>query len=157
MPKSKNLLKAISLAKQVRKKIEKLCEIERGHPDLAGYCGIASSYFVKQCKNENIDVLIVSGNFRNYSRIIDKYYFISGHAWAEYEDYIIDITATQFRQKIVSRIERNFNKKVYVSKISNPHYEKIKAGSLADDTIKTWYVEPIEEIFSKIDETIKKV
>lgn len=150
MKRTPELSKLISLARIARKRIEVLSEVEGGRSHLAGYCGIASLYLEKLANKEDIFPQFIAGEFRNYNRILGTYNTSSGHVWLELDEYIIDITSTQFRNAI-TKIDRNFNKKVYISKDSNPHYLKLLVGDGAKKTIRMWYVEPLEEICQKVD------
>lgn len=142
-------MKLISLAKVARKKIEYLSAIERGPSSLIGYCGIASRYLEIIANKENIFPEFVGGSFLSYSRITDEYKSVSGHTWIEYKDYIVDITATQFKN-VSFKINRNLNK-VYVCRTTNPHYAKDWAGDIAKHYVGGWYEESLEELCNKVN------
>jgi hypothetical protein len=144
------LSKLIPIAKTARKKIEKLAYIEGGHSDLAGYCGIAARYIELVANKNNIEVEFVAGQFNSYVRTIDVYRQHSGHCWLECDGYIVDITATQFKD-VVSKVKRNFGKKIYTSVINNPHYKKDLVGDAAKKCVAMWYEEAIDYVVSKAD------
>jgi len=151
MRRSPALSKLIGLARIARHKIEVLSFIEGGPPSLQGYCGIAARYLEVLANKQNIKPEFISGHFRSYNRILNEYGVRSGHAWIEYEGHIIDVTVTQFRN-VVTKIDRDFNQKVYVCKNTNPHYMRSHSGHEAFDKVRAWYGEPMEEICTKIDE-----
>lgn len=151
MKRSASLSKLITLAKIARQKTETLSRIERGVPNLTGYCGVASKYLETLANKNGIYPQFVAGIFQSYNRIIDRYGLVSGHSWLEHDGYIIDITATQFRN-VVSKVERNFNKKVYICRTTNPHYKKTCVGGEAKLRVRSWYMETLEEICEKIEE-----
>lgn len=150
MRRTKSLSRLLQLAKVARHKFEKLSEIESGPANLAGYCGVASKYLEILAVDENIPVEYVSGLFKSYNRIIDVYQSKSGHSWLEHDGYIIDITATQFKN-VITKVDRDFGKKIYVCRNTNPHYEKINIGAAATEEVGEWYEEPLEEIIEKAD------
>lgn len=154
MKRSAELSKLISLARIARKKVEALAQVERGPYHLMGYCGVASRYLELIANQEKLSPAFVSGEFMAYNRIIDVYGLVSGHSWLELDGYIIDITATQFKN-VISKVDRDFNQKVYVCRTSNPHYKTISYGDDAKRQVGTWYVEPLEEICQKIDMIVK--
>lgn len=143
------LLRLISLAKFARKEIEHLSAIERGSKFLTGYCGIASRYLESIANKENIFPEFVGGSFLSYNRINNEYESISGHTWIEYKDYIVDITATQFKN-VSFKVNRNFNK-VYVCRATNPHYAKDWTGNIAKHYVGGWYEESLEDLCNKVN------
>lgn len=149
MKPDRNFLKLIYLAKIARKKVERLSALEGGPICLMGYCGIASLYLESMAKNNNIYTNFIVGQFRSYRRPLDSYRLLSGHVWLEYEDNIIDLTVTQFKNA-TSKIRRDFGKKVYVCKSNNPHYLKVDAGDGAKKIVETWHYEPFEELLEKV-------
>jgi hypothetical protein len=153
MRRTASLSRLLVLAKQTRTKFEKLSQIENGPANLAGYCGVASKYLESLAVKENIPVEFISGIFRSYNRMIDVYQSKSGHSWIEHDGYIVDVTATQFKH-IPTKIHRDFSKKIYVCRITNPHYEKLNAGRDATEEVTSWYEESLEEICEKADLTI---
>jgi hypothetical protein len=150
LKRSSSTLNLISLARIARKKIEALSKEEGGQPHLGGYCGVAARYIEILANNVGLYPEFVVGHFKCYNRILDQYYNVSGHAWIEFEDNIIDITATQFRSAI-TKIDRDFNQKVYIAKNSNPHYAKDYIGHKAKETANMWYIEHIDDIVAKAD------
>jgi hypothetical protein len=151
MKRSPALSKLIILARTARKKIETLSQVEGGPSNLAGYCGVAARYLELLANKENISPEFVAGSFKTYSRILDTYHIASGHTWIEYDGYIVDITATQFKN-VVSKIDRNFSQKIYVCRNNNPHYSKELIGDIAKRCVRMWYCETLEEICQKINE-----
>jgi hypothetical protein len=149
-------LKLTSLARIARAHVVLLAQTERrevGEPDwnrgsVAGYCGIGARYLEQLANNAGLHPVFCAGIFRNYNRILGTYQDKSGHAWLKYQDYIIDITATQFAN-VVSRIERDFNKPVYVCKATNPHFVEKCVGPLARERAGEWYVESLDELCEK--------
>ena len=150
MKRSPPLSKLIAIAKTARHKIEALAIVEGGPHNLMGYCGVAARYIELLANKQNIHPIFVCGYFNSYYRTLDKYNNISGHCWIELDDYIVDITATQFK-KASTKINRDFGKKVYVSTANNPHYTMYAIGNTAKNIVKAWYVEPIDEICNKAD------
>jgi hypothetical protein len=144
------LSKLITVAKTARHKIEALAVVEGGQPHLMGYCAIAARYIEMLANKQNIRPIFVCGYFNSYCRVLDEYSGISGHCWVELDDYIVDITATQFKNT-PTKINRDFGKKVYVSTAINPHYTMYAIGNTAKNIVKAWYVEPIDEICDKAD------
>src|SRR5277367_897508 len=151
MKRSTNLSRLITLAKFARKRIETLSKVEKGPPHLQGYCGIASRYLELLGKRENIFPDFIVGHFRSFNRILDEYSWRAGHCWIEYDGYIIDLTATQFRN-VITKVERDFSKKVYISRNTNPHYYKEASGEDAVNKVRAWHCESLEEICAKVDE-----
>lgn len=150
MKRSTQFSELLTLAKITRKKIEALSVVEGGQPHLQGYCGVASRHLQLAANKRNLFPFFVAGNFNFYNRILDRYLTNSGHCWLEFEEYIIDITVTQFKN-VVTKIDRNFAKKIYISKDTNPHYSKKYVGYDALLQVRKWYEEPIDEICSKAD------
>lgn len=142
------LQKLLPIAKTARYKIERLANIEGGPSDLTGYCGVAARYIELQAAKADIEVEFVAGYFNGYIRPLDEYSLASGHCWVEFDGYIVDITATQFRN-VRTKVCRDFNRKVYVSRSTNPHYEKELAGDDARRFVSAWYCEPLDEIIEK--------
>lgn len=153
MKKNLELSKLIGLAKTTRHRLEILSAVESGPTNLMGYCGIAASYLESLAAKNNIPIKFISGTFNKYIRYQDTYTLVNGHCWLEYNDYIIDTTATQFRS-VKTKVNRDFSKKIYLSKSSNPHYKLILSGDEAKDYVRTWYVESLEELCEKIDSLI---
>lgn len=151
MKRSPTLSKLITLAKFARKRIEILSRVENGPPHLQGYCGIAARYLELLAARENISPDFIVGHFRSFNRILNEYNWRSGHCWIEYEGYIIDTTATQFRN-VITKVNRDFSKKVYISRNINPHYYKEAFGEDAVSKVRAWYCEPLEEICTKVDQ-----
>jgi len=151
MKRSPALSKLITLARTARKKIEALSQVESGPAHLQGYCGIAARYIELLASKESISPDLVVGHFRSYNRILNEYCWRAGHCWIEYDGYIIDLTATQFRN-VITKIDRDFSKKVYISRNNNPHYYKEAIGNDALDIVRSWYCEPLEEICAKVDD-----
>lgn len=150
MKRSPDLSKLLKLAKVTRSRIENLSKVEGGSSNLAGYCAVAARHLQLLADGENLRPVFVSGLFMGYNRILGTYGQICGHAWVEFEDYIVDITATQFK-KVVTKIDRDFSKKIYLCKNSNPHYKKVYTGDAARKYARTWYCETLEEICEKAD------
>ena len=128
--------------------MERLAAIEGGQSDLTGYCGVAARYIELEANKQDIPVEFVAGYFNGYVRPIDQYGFACGHCWVEYGGYIVDITATQFRN-VRTKINRDFGKKIYISVVSNPHYEKDLVGEEAKRYVAAWYVESLDSIIEK--------
>ena len=91
------LSRLLPIAKVARWRLERLAAIEGGQSDLTGYCGVAARYIELEANKQDIPVEFVAGYFNGYVRPIDQYGFACGHCWVEYGGYIVDITATQFR------------------------------------------------------------
>lgn len=148
--------KLISLARIARAHIELLAKTERreaGEPDwdrasVAGYCGVGSRYLELLANEARLHPVFCAGVFRNYNRILGVYQTKCGHAWLKYQNYIIDITSTQF-SNAVSRVERDFNKPVYICRTTNPHYVEMDVGPNAREHVATWYTETVDEICEK--------
>lgn len=83
----KNFRKVKFIAEKVRLAFEEISEKENYgeasafNSDLGGYCGRAAIQLYLACKKAGIKIKIFEG---------------IGHAFNEYDGYIIDITATQF-------------------------------------------------------------
>jgi hypothetical protein len=150
MKRSGTLLNLIAIAKIARRRVEILSRIEDGPTNLSGYCGAAARYLELLSNDKGIFPTFVSGTFNYYNRMLGTYNLLSGHAWLEHEGYILDITATQFREAY-TKINRNFNKKVYICKDNNPHYKKEKIGHEAKLDVRNWYDETLDEICEKIE------
>jgi hypothetical protein len=150
MRRTETLNKLITLARIARRHVETLAYVEDMPPNLAGYCGIGSKYLEVLANKENIFPEFITGVFQKYNRILDIYQIQSGHSWLEYSGYIIDITATQFKH-VISKVDRDFGKKVYICRTTNPHYYKQFVGEEAIQTAQTWYEEDFLELCQKID------
>jgi hypothetical protein len=120
----------LTLAAKARQDVECLCKFEEGSEDLAGYCGIAAYYLHQLAKARGIETALVVGTFYHDDRDI------SGHAWIEYQDWIIDITATQFAQ-----YDRQFDRQIYVSDAENSFYHPFYVNKDAISCIGDWYQE----------------
>lgn len=153
MKRSQELSRLISLAKIARQKVEALSYVENGPPHLQGYCGIASKYLQVLANREGINPQFVVGHFRSFYRPLGIYRWHAGHSWIEHENHIIDITATQFKN-VSTKIERNFNIKVYVSVSTNPHYYEEHSNEEALRIVRNWYFEPMEEICNRLEEAL---
>lgn len=153
MKRSQSLGKLITLARLARKKLEVLSRIEGGQPHLQGYCGIASRYLEVLAAREDVCPEFIVGHFRQYNRITEEYIWHSGHSWVEHDGHIIDITATQFKNAI-SKVDRDFGKKVYISRNTNPHYFKELCGEEAVKQVRTWYLDTFEHVIAKMDKIV---
>ena len=122
---------------------------------VAGYCGIASMYLEQLAIQNRLHPIFCVGQFKTYNRILDRYQSISGHSWIKYRGYIVDITASQFANT-VGRIERDFDKQVYVCRETNPHFEEMYVGPRAKQEVASWYDEPLDELCEKTKLIYKK-
>lgn len=143
-----SLSKLIALGRIARIRIENLAKNEEGPEDLTGYCAVGSRYLERLSIENEVHPIFVVGLFKTYHRLTDQYILKSGHAWLEYDGNIVDITATQFKNS-TSRVIRNFDKRVYTSVITNPHYEKQYVGFRAIEEAQNWYEEDIDWICDK--------
>lgn len=84
----------LQLANVARKDIELL--VPDYYPDnLCSACGSASYHLMRLANLSNIYPTFVGGYFiREGNQEPNK--FFDGHCWIEYQNYIIDLTATQF-------------------------------------------------------------
>ena len=131
----RDLNKIKNIAKKIRKAFE---EIEKKENDgfggygLGGYCVRAAAQLYLACKKAGIKVKIVEG---------------VGHAFNEFDGYIIDITATQFGKY----------PKVHIRKYKNrppEFYQKISSHLSTKSLIETFWIKQLEiendeEIVSK--------
>ena len=114
------LEKVKSIARKVRRAFEEIEKEENYNEaddfgfDLGGYCGRAAIQLFIACKKEGIEINIEEG---------------IGHAYNKFNNYIIDITATQFGKY----------PRVYIKKYKGrkpEHYQKVRmhtTKSLADE------------------------
>jgi len=157
------LSKLITLARTARAHIEWLAKSEYkevGYADweaatVEGYCGIAAAYLERLANQNGLHPIYCIGTFKSYCRLIGTYQALSGHAWIKYHDHIIDITASQFANT-ESRIERDFNKRVYVCKSTNPHFSEFAVGPNAKQMVSSWYVETLDELCDKTEAVWKQ-
>lgn len=81
-------------------------------PDLAGYCGIASRFFISLARRNNIyNTRLICGLFDGMT-----------HCWIEYGDFCIDITISQFagyknRRYRIFKIDSDFYRAHYTPEI----------------------------------------
>ena len=111
------------LAKRARARMEKIFP---NSDDLSCYCGVASLYLAKCAKELGYSkVNFVMGIY------CDSHYrvFEPNHCWCEIDNYIIDITATQFGIKKKVSITNTKNKD-YMKLFSNKRAEKEFTNSL---------------------------
>ena len=156
MKHSRSLLKLISLARIASEHVAFLSKEERKEAlwsswnvdYVKGYCGIGSRYLELLANDHKIYPIFCAGEFKKYSRILGEYNGGVGHAWLKYQGFIIDTTARQFKNS-VSRIERDFDKSVYICRTTNPHFNERCVGPLAKEIVGTWYYEPLDEICEK--------
>jgi hypothetical protein len=72
------------IAKRVREWTQQKADDRNYNPDnLCGWCAISAAELFRQLKREKIDA---------------ELHYVSGHCFVVVEDYIVDVTATQFRE-----------------------------------------------------------
>ena len=76
--------KVLPIARSVRKWAERKAEAAKYNPDtLCGWCAIASAHLFRALKNEGIE---------------SELHYVSGHCFVVVDDYVVDVTATQFAE-----------------------------------------------------------
>jgi hypothetical protein len=144
-PHSVKLLTQYALT--ARANVEKLAlrEALTNSKGLRGYCAIASRHLWMIANH--LHPVLCAGLFRKYDTTYTPgtYEDVSGHVWLELDGWIVDITATQFAG-IESKIERHFDRPVYVSRANNPHYYKTHSGEKAFERIRSWHEAPLDHI-----------
>lgn len=82
-----NLDKLKIIANKTRQLIIELKEYDQ---HLTGACGVSSLHIMRCAKKNKIPVMFIYGLY------YDKHEAKHAHAWVRYENYVIDITKTQF-------------------------------------------------------------
>jgi hypothetical protein len=113
---------AIETAKEVRKFIKWYAKRDGNRignsRDLEGWCAIASSFLVKKLKERKIKAEFVKGSFKHGS-----------HCWIECENYIIDLTATQFS---------SITKKVFITLKNDKRYRNRVNPKKVIEELSSW-------------------
>jgi len=132
-----NLTRLIKLAHKVREEVETHASHHYPPDSLRGGCGTTSFKLMKEARSNGIKVRMVYGLY--YSTVKQKKKSDGhNHWWIEYDDRIIDATATQFG--LVP-----FSEKVVVCSAKSAHYEKRKQIRIIEDawdSIETWAIVP---------------
>jgi len=117
----------LALASQARAHMEILVKLAKGTLPwgMAGYCGVGSRHLQSLAKSAGIDIDLVYGRYSSKRHS-------SGHCWTEYQNKVIDVTATQFfRDHIDAPIylfDKGFDKR----------YIPLYRNELADEVIRCW-------------------
>ena len=117
-----------NIAKQVRKAFEEIAENEKEysygnwkefHNSLRGYCAAASVQLYYACKKKGIKLKLIEG---------------IGHAYNEFDDYIIDITATQFGRYPKVHIRKKYKRPPCF-------YKKMNEYNSANAFMQYWFLD----------------
>lgn len=123
-----------SLASKFRKYLTTLPELEEFDDDLCCACAIASEALTRYLKLQEYHAKFVEGMYKLDLMYNDSEFELehdTNHCWVEVEDkYIVDITASQFNEKIP---------KVYVTSIGNIDYHPIRRGRKALEYTKKYW------------------
>lgn len=91
--------KLLSLAHRIRQTLQEMATQETHwhwvKDDLGGACGVASIVLVEEMKKLGFEATVVIGRYLEDCPLGDAPYRMS-HCWVRFEDFIIDLTATQF-------------------------------------------------------------
>jgi len=134
---------------EIRTTLETLSLLKKGHiHGMAGYCGIGSLLLHKAASSVNIKTDFILGTFKT-SKESKK---LSGHCWVEFENNIIDVTASQF----------GMESRVYVSTLEDDRYRFIIKNDLAIVSIESsWPNEQKLSTYAKdlilISKTVERV
>ena len=115
-----DLDKMVFIARKCRRILEK--ELKDNYPsDLAGACGLASYFLMREAERAGLYANYISGYFKGCN-----------HSWVEFEDRIIDLTATQFgilkETYVVKKNNRKYQKEFQTSDVEEA-YEAIRSWS----------------------------
>lgn len=110
--------------------------------DLQGYCAIGSTILMHLAIKNKYRLFYVLGNYSRDLKQRNATYCYN-HCWNEWEEFIIDITATQF----------NVAEKVSIlSKKEAIHYYPIKRGSIFVSSFESYVWNPVQNPYSYMDE-----
>jgi hypothetical protein len=141
----------IQIAEAVRDEVHEFEQEEQrpgygphAHENLSGYCAIASYLLISVTDKLGYNLDLVVGRTK-----MDLKSSLSNHAWAEHENEILDITATQFWTSV---------KRVHVTKCSNRYYRPIAKNEAAHNELKNrWSTQSPYTYMGDLDERAYKL
>ena len=141
----KNLKTLTNFGAQIRTNLEVLSLLKKNNINgMAGYCAVGSLLLHRVAEIHSIKTNFILGVFKQTPHSKKK----SGHCWLEFEDNILDITASQFGIK----------NRIFVTKLNDLRYKVIVKNDLAVFAVeKHWPFEQKPSSYSKDLINISKV